>query len=126
MDLTTIILIYKGDLFYWYPDLCSEDIRQYEVAKDRDNINFFAMKQTKHGNTLWGESVIMSLIILAEELRTLPVRYRGRIISPYKYCCCTFGDIKAAILLGGKSVKRLFRYRLRTLGWANNEMQVSE
>lgn len=104
MNLKPLIDNYKGDLFYWYPAKCTEDIRQYKAVSMCSNIVFFAMDQTEHGATLWGESIIRSLELSEDRLKLLSKQYANKIISPRVYCSDTSGILKA---MGIYLVKRI-------------------
>lgn len=107
MNLKPLIETYKGVIYFWYPAKCSEDIRQYNCVSDCKNVRFFALNQSTHGHTLWGESIIVSLCMLPQRLDSLSRRYTGKIVSPFIYCRDTSGVLKAMIIFVGKKVKSL-------------------
>lgn len=105
MDLVPLIRDYKGNLFYWYPARCIEDIRQYDAACTCDNITFFAMDQGEHGSTLWGESIIKTLGLPVDYLNKLCAKYTDNVVKPFTYCKDTSGFIKSLIILLWKKLK---------------------
>lgn len=105
MDLVQLIKDYKGNIFYWYPAKCTEDIRQYKAVESCNNVSFFAMDQSEHGATLWGESIIRSLELSASDLNKLSVEYANKIIKPEKYCNDTSGFIKTLSIFCWKRLK---------------------
>lgn len=105
MDLVPLIRGYKGHIFYWYPARCVEDIRQYDAAVPCENISFFAMDQSEHGATLWGESIIRTLELPTGKLNELCDKYANKIVKPATYCKDTSGYIKSLIILLYKRLK---------------------
>ncbi len=105
MDLTKLIPQFEGNIFYWYPAHCKEDIRQYNAVRSCCNVNFFAMNQSRHGGTLWGESMIRTLAMNPEDLKKLSRCFNGQIINPYEYCMRTSGRLKALSIKAGKAIK---------------------
>lgn len=109
MDLKSLVKTHNGKIFYWYPANCEEDVRQYNSISDCSNIFFFALDQSKHGNTIWGESIIKSLCMDEEALCKLSIKYSEKIISPYQYCRDTSGLAKATLIYMGKKMKATMR-----------------
>ena len=101
-----IIDKYTGNLFYWYPAKCKEDQRQYNSIKSCENIHFFAMDQSEHGATLWGESIIRTLELKPEKIIDLSEKYAGSLIKPVTYCRESSGFIKATVILFGKAMRK--------------------
>lgn len=107
MDLTERIRYYKGKIFYFFPYMCEEDYRQYLVAKNVQNINFFLMNQRKHGATIWGNSIIYVLTHPYEKLEMLSTQFSNMIIDPWIFSMKTVGLWKTMIFLIGKKVKSI-------------------
>ena len=106
MNLKSYIDKYTGNLFYWYPAKCKEDQRQYNFIKSCENIHFFAMDQSEHGATLWGESIIRTLELKPEKIIDLSEKYAGSLIKPVTYCRESSGFIKATVILFGKAMRK--------------------
>ncbi len=111
MDLAKLIPQFDGNIFYWYSAYCEEDVRQCNAVKSCSNIYYFAMNQSKHGGTLWGESMIQTLPMNPEDLKNLSQSFDGEIIEPYEYCKQTSGHLKALSIKIGKAVKNGLKRR---------------
>ena len=107
MDLKGLMSKYSGNLLYWYPVRCEEDVRQYNSVKDCKNVHFFTMSGSKHGETLWGESFIQTLSMPVERVVEVSRKYEGKVISPFTYCCETSGIVKATAIKVGKTIRNL-------------------
>lgn len=105
MDLKPLIESYSGDLLYWYPAKCEEDIRQQASVSTCSNIAFFALDQTEHGATLWGESIIRTLELKTEKIKQLSMKHYGEIVTPMEYCSETSGFVKALGIFIVKKIK---------------------
>ena len=111
MDLKPMIRRFKGDIYYWYPANCLEDVRQFNSIRNCGNIHFFAIKQNKHGNTIWGESIIVSLSMESNVLNSLCLKHKNTVISPFVYCIKTSGIIKALEIAIGRRIKQIIRHK---------------
>lgn len=105
MDLTKLIKNYSGHIFYFFPYYCAEDYRQFLAAKKCENIFFYAINQSKHGSTIWGDSIIFALSHPYFELAELSKRFHGKIIEPWQFSLRTAGLFKTMVIFLGKTVK---------------------
>lgn len=110
MDLKPLINSFNGTIYYWYPARYEEDLRQYNCICDCEKVRFFALDQSKHGSTLWGESIISSLCMAPQKLDDLSEKYSNKVISPFVYCKDTSGVIKAVTIMIGKKAKTLIKH----------------
>lgn len=113
MSLIPFVEAYKGQLFYYYPTECAEDIDQFDAIKDIKNSHFnvFAVRFSNHGTPIYGESVVQSLIASENDLKALCVKYDRRTISRERYLADTSGLHRVLIRIVGSKVKALLRRR---------------
>lgn len=111
MDLTNIIKNYNGYIFYFFPYNCEEDYRQFLAVQKCENINFFSMNQSKHGETIWGDSIIYVLSHPYEELIKLSRYFSNSIIEPRTFSLKTVGLWKTVLISVGKKFKKFLRRR---------------
>lgn len=111
MSLVPFIENYKGQLYYYYPTECAEDVAQFDAVKDIRNpqFNVFAVRFSNHGTPIYGESVIKSLIAPENVLKALCAKYDRRTISRERYLADTSGLHRALIRIVGSKVKTLLR-----------------
>ena len=114
LSLRNMIENYRdGDIFYFYPTRCAEDIAQYEIINSiaNEKLHIFGVKFAQHGTPIYGESVKKTLCMEAAQLITLCKKYNGKEISRMRYMGDTSGWIKAVYIEGGSLCKHLIKYR---------------
>lgn len=109
MDLTKIIQNYSGYIFYFFPYNCEEDYRQFLEANKCENIFFYAMNQSKHGSTIWGDSIIYVLSHSYAKLEELSKKFSGKIIEPWRFSLKTVGLWRTIAISIGKKIKGFLR-----------------
>ena len=118
LSLDDMISNYRsGEIFYYYPTQCAEDVAQYNVLKriKNDKVHVFAVRFSKHGTPIYGESVKRTLCIAPENLIVLCKKYGNREITRIRYLIDTSGIVKAGLVVSGSLVKRIVK-RLRKKG----------
>lgn len=112
LSLEPIIKNYNaGEIFYYYPTQCEEDVAQYEVIKNITNerVHIFGVKFTQHGTPIYSESVIKTLCLEPNKVITLCKKYNGKEISRMRYLADTSGWIIAVITEIGRWCKKIIK-----------------
>lgn len=112
LSLEEIIGKYRdGDIFYFYPTRCDEDVAQYNIIRNIFNkkLHVFAVRFAQHGTPIYGESVRKTLSIEPDRLVTLCERYNQKEISRMKYMADTSGLAKACIIGIGSFTKKILK-----------------
>ena len=107
MDLTPMMSQFQGELFYFVPMLCTEDIRQFDMAKKCKNVHFFKLAEKRHGYTIWGECMIKTLTMDEGKLIELCSIFEGKCIKPVFYALKSIGIRKTTILLLKKTIRKI-------------------
>jgi len=105
MDLTTMMQGFFGDIFYFSPSLCEEDVRQYNYAVKCKNVHFFRVKEKRHGYTIWGECMIRTLSLEPSKLVKLSEYFAQNEFLPETYALKTIGLYKTVL----RQVKKFVR-----------------
>lgn len=124
MELAPLMKEYTGNLFYFYPNACPEDVDQYEVVKDLEHIHVFSVNQKQHGVTFHGDSIIKILTMSPQSLIIHGERYRNKKINPDLFLLRTTGLGKCLLILVGKRMKKIFGF-LRQIFWRKKGSQSS-
>ena len=109
-ELRTMIEGYHGDLYYFFPNSSPEDVAQYESIMDCDIPKIFSINYSEHGLPLYGASLIETLSMPDEKLKSLYLKYKNKKVSREKYLIDTCGLSAAAINILGRKIKRLIRW----------------
>ena len=107
MDLTPMMSQFQGELFYFVPMLCTEDIRQFDLAKKCKNVHFFKLEEKRHGYTIWCECMIKTLTMDEGKLIELCSIFEGKCIKPVFYALKSIGIRKTTILLLKKTIRKI-------------------
>lgn len=118
LSLESIIENYcDGEIFYYYPTQCAEDVAQYEVVKKitNGNIHVFCVKFAQHGTPIYGESVRKTLCLEPSQLIVLCEKYNRKEISRVRYMGDTSGWRKAIVT----EIGSLCKHALKRFGIIN-------
>ncbi len=110
MELAPLMKEYTGNLFYFYPNGCPEDVDQYEAVKNLEQVHFFSVNQKQHGVTFHGDSIIKILSMPTGSLILHCERYRNKRINPDLFLLRTSGLGKGFLILAGKRARRMFSF----------------
>lgn len=116
LNLKSLIESYKGDLFYFYPNKCSEDIAQYEEIADLRNthLHIMAVEYEHHGNPIYSLSLIETLSDSIEANRKIFKELEGKNVKRFEYLEKKCGLIKSVSVVVGSKIKHYLKKCLST------------
>lgn len=105
MDLLPLLEAYQGEIYYFYPNQCPEDIEQYEAIKTLPKVNVFSMNRKNHGSTVFPQNMADLLTMDEKALQKLADAYRGKYINLLHFSVKVSGIKKTAKVLLRKIIR---------------------
>lgn len=72
-------------VFYYLPEGSADDMAQYRVIENLENVKTFFFNSDKHGRTMLSENIPMVITKRREQLETLCHKYQGNVIEPWEF-----------------------------------------
>lgn len=92
--------------YYFYPELCTEDIRQLMRVKELSNVHFFAFNDDKHGRTMYNFNLTDIFDMSEEKLILLEAAIKDRKTGRFIFSVKAVGWIKTIKYFINKFLKR--------------------
>lgn len=108
-DLTEMIRSFKGNIFFFYANQCSEDIAQYRKIEEVGNVYVFSIHGENHGAALYGIGIISTLVSSTDRLKKLAQKYDRKNIHPDWYLIGVSGLRNGIPAVCKEWVKRIIR-----------------
>lgn len=93
-------------IFYFYPEMCAEDIRQSMLVRECENVHFFAFDDDKHGRTMYNFNLDDVFELPEDKLIMIEDKMRNTKVSRFKFSVYAAGLGKTLIYMIRKVIKR--------------------
>ena len=103
-DLTDIVRLYNGTIFYFFPVRCDSDKEHYDSVKNVECVKAFMFDESKHAATMFAGNMSYIIDATKEDMLKLYEKYNGRKINKFLFLLRTvpfhrvFGIMKKEIL----------------------------
>ncbi len=93
-------------VFYYLPAGSADDIVQYKVIENLENVKTFSFHSDRHGHTMLSENIPMILAKSREQLEALYRKYQGEVIEPWEYLRGSSDSMNDFVLITVRRIRK--------------------